>query len=162
MDYRPAVDEIAFAGNRFAAVVEQYQQTPEVMALLAKLNEAVLSLPQKKIGDNSKPEIPRVEPKPSAADATVPTAEVLAQLDSLQADAATRVAHALAKNAELDAYREVLTHYITVLDQLDQSMRSLQIAAEQAQPTIPQGADLERAVILLREAYVKYKDIGKE
>ena len=162
MDYRPAVDEIAFAGNRFADVAEQFEQTQDVATTLAKLNADLLTLPQKMIGDKSKPEIPKVEPKPSPAGAPAPTADVLAQLESLQADAAARIGRALAKNAELDAYREVLTHYVTLLDQLDQNMRALQIAAEQAQPNIPQGADLERTVILLREAYMKYKDIGKE
>jgi len=162
MDYRPAVDEIAFVGNRFADVTEQFQQTQDVTTTLAKLNADLLTLPQKVIGDKSKPEIPKVEPKSSPAGAPAPTVEVLAQLESLQSDAAARIGHALAKNAELDAYREVLTHYIALLDQLEQNMRALQIAAEQAQPTIPQGGDLERTVILLRQAYMKYKDIGKE
>jgi hypothetical protein len=68
----------------------------------------------------------------------------------------------LAKDAELDAYREVLSAYVGLLNQLERSMHALQVAAEQAQPGIPQGADLERTVILLRQAYIAYKDKSTE
>ncbi len=67
-----------------------------------------------------------------------------------------------AKDAELNAYRDVLNAYLALLDQLEHSMRGLQAAAEQAQPGIPQAADLERTVILLREAYIAYKDKRKD
>jgi len=158
-EYRHLLTGVAEAGNSFADLCEQFQQTPEVSTILADLNNQVIKIPRRPGGAFAvKPVAPKVSPSSAAA----PTPEAIAQLTSLQADAAARVAQALAKDAELDAYRQVLTHYVDLLDKLEQSMRGLQIAAEQAQPAIPQGADLERTVILLRQAYIRYKDIGKE
>jgi hypothetical protein len=160
LEYQPMVDRINKVGIRFATVAEQFQPTPEIASALNGLNREVSSLPP--ISLDSGPSSPALKPvELRSADAGAPalTPEALVQLKSLQADAAALVAQALAKDAELDAYRQVLTHYVEMLDQLDQSMRALQLAAEQAQPAFPQGADLERTVILLREAYIKYKDM---
>ncbi len=158
-EYEPVVDEVNEAGKRFVAVAKQFQQTPEVVSTLEALNASVSRLPAQKVGTATQPAMNPVTLKPPAAGAPPPTPEALVQLQSLQADAAALVAQALAKDAELDAYRQVLTHYVEMLNQLDQSMRALQLAAEQAQPAFPQAAELQRTVILLREAYIKYKDM---
>ena len=66
-----------------------------------------------------------------------------------------------AKDDELNAYRQVLIAYLALLNELERSLWNLQLAAEQAQPAIPSAVELERAVILLREAYMAYQDKGK-
>lgn len=159
MEYDPIVDEIGDVRNRFAAVAAKFQPTPDVMTALDNLNQELALLPREPGGAFP---IDPVALKPASGSAPPPAPDTVAQLQGMTTDVKGLVSRAVAKDAELDAYREVMTHYVSLLNQLEQSMRALQSAAEQAQPTIPPASDLERTVILLREAYMKYKDIGKE
>jgi hypothetical protein len=158
-EYRPAVTEVADTRNRAARLAAPFQPTAEVEEVLSEVNACVSSLPRRSDGS---PAVKPIEPQAAGGSPPAPTAEALVQLKSLQAECATRAARALALHAELRAYRDVLTRYVQVLNQLDMSMRALQVAAEQAQPAVPQGAELEHTVILLRQAYITYKDMRKE
>lgn len=160
LEYDAIVRLVRQTGRRFVSLGNEFQPAPAVENELNALNAQISRLPSEKADGST---IRIVEPftlKPVGA-APIPP-EGLAQLKSLEADASALVVRALAKDAELDAYREVLANYVVLLGQLEQSMRALEAAAMQAQPGIPQAADLQRAVILLREAYITYKDMGKE
>lgn len=161
LEYQPAVDAVSEARNHFAMLANQFQAAPEIYVELSGLNAAIARLPVQRVGTSTVKALDGLTLKPVAGAAQI-SPEGLAQLRSLRADASALVDRASASDAELDAYQEVLTTYVGLLNQLEQSMRALEAAALQAQPGIPQAADLQRTVILLREAYITYKDMGKE
>lgn len=143
-------------GVRMAELAASFQASRDADAALAAFNADVEKLPVLTGG------VRLVTPVKSATRATVPlTPEAKAQIASLSQDGRTQLAKVAAKDDELNAYRQVLIAYLALLSELERSLRSLQVAAEQAQPGIPSAADLERAVILLREAYMAYQDKGK-
>lgn len=151
-EYDPLVDEVAAIARRFISLSADLQDTAEVQGARKRLNDALARLPH----SGSGLPVALVQAK---AGTTGPAAAQVAELQNLAADASGLVAQALAKDAELEAYRQVLAAYVGLLDRLEQSMDALLLATEQAQPAIPRGEDLQRAVIMLREAFIAYKDM---
>jgi hypothetical protein len=145
-------------GARLAELTAAFQANREADAAIAAFNTEVERLPVLSGGARL------VSPVkvPAQRGAAPMSTEAKAHMTSLAQDAKAQLGQVAAKDDELTAYRQVLVAYLALLNQLEQSLRGLQMAAEQAQPSIPQGADLERAVILLREAYMAYKDKGKD
>ncbi|MBP1686341.1 MAG: hypothetical protein H6Q33_2484 [Deltaproteobacteria bacterium] len=145
-------------GTRLSELVSAYQASRDADAAIAAFNADVERLPVLRGG------VRLVFPlkSPSQRGTNPLTPDVAAQIATLAQDAKAQVAKVMAKDDELTAYRQVLIAYLGLLNQLEHSLRGLLAAAEQAQPGIPQGADLERAVILLRQAYMAYKDKGKD
>ena len=157
LELDPIQDSANAAGRRLAALAESFQANRDVDDSLKQLNTDMGRLP---LQSDGKPLVVPLAITKHGAGALTP--EARAQIGSLTGEMKAQVSRMLAKDAELDAYREVLSAYVGLLNQLERSMRALQVAAEQAQPGIPQGADLERTVILLRQAYIAYKDKSKE
>ena len=151
--YQPIVDSVALPKEKFSELASQLKKTPALERALATLNAEIAKLPS---STRDKPALEPVKVKFGDGSATP---EQLEQLRTYTSQARDSVAKALAKNAELDAYGDVLTAYKGLLNQLEQSMRNLQVAASQSRPTIPRGEELQRSVILLREAYDSYKDM---
>jgi hypothetical protein len=128
------------------------QDSPEIQRSRQALNAQLARLPALSSGK------PRVAPVEASTGTTAPTATQVEQLESLTTATTGLVADALAKDAELAAYEEVLAAYLALLNQVETSMQGLQMAAAQARPGIPSGDKLQAAVIALREAYIAYKD----
>lgn len=143
-------------GVRMAELAASFQASREAEAAVAALNADVEKLPVLAGGVRLVAPV-KAAPRGSAA----LTPEAKAQIASLSQDGRAQLAKVAAKDDELNAYRQVLVAYLALLAELERSLRNLQLAAEQAQPGIPSAADLERAVILLREAYMAYQDKGK-
>ena len=151
--YQPLVDSVASTTEKFSELASQFKKTPALEQELATLNAEIAKLP------SATPDKPNLEPVKVKFGTSTATPEQLAQLSTYTSQAGDFVAKALAENAELDAYGDVLTAYKGLLNQLEQSMRNLLVAASQSRPTIPRGEELQRSVILLREAYDSYKDM---
>lgn len=139
---------------RLAELMATFQANRDADAAVAALNADIDRLPVLAGGVRLVSPVKVASPRGSAP----LSAEARAQLTSLVQDAKQQLDQVAGKDEELNAYRQVLVAYLALLNQLELSLRGLQMAAEQAQPSIPQAADLERAVILLREAYMAYKD----
>ena len=151
--YNPVVDSVADTTAKFSELASQLQKTPALDQALTTLNAEIAKLP------SSTRDKPALEPVTVSFGNGAATPEQLEQLRTYTAQARDSVAKALEENAELDAYADVLTAYKGLLNQLEQSMRNLQVAASQSRPTIPRGEELQRSVLLLREAYDSYKDM---
>lgn len=143
-------------GVRLADLAASFQASREADAAIATFNAEVEKLPVLAGGVRLVTPV-KAAPRGNA----VLTPEAKAQIASLAQDGRAQLAKVAAKDDELNAYRQVLIAYLALLNELERSLRNLQVAAEQAQPAIPSAADLERAVILLREAYMAYQDKGK-
>lgn len=141
-----------------AGLAAGFQASGEIDGKIADLRTEIELLPVLAGGRR----LVRVPELPAQRGGAALTPAAKTQMLSLAQDATAQVARVAAKDDELIAYRQVLVAYVVMLDQLEHSMRALQIAAEQAQPAIPQGADLQRVVVLLREAYITYRDKRKE
>lgn len=146
------------SGQRLAELASAFQANRDADAALAAFNADIERLPVLSGGTRLVSPARVASPRGSAP----MSPEAKAQLASVAQDAKVQLGQVAAKDDELNAYRQVLIAYLVLLNQLELSLRGLQLAAEQAQPVIPQGADLERAVILLREAYMAYKDKGRD
>ncbi len=143
-------------GVRLADLAASFQASREADAAMASFNADVERLPMLVGG------VRLVAPVKSVPRGTATLSpEAKAQIASLAQDGKTQLGKVAAKDDELNAYRQVLIAYLALLNELERSLRNLQIAAEQAQPAIPSAADLERAVIMLREAYMAYQDKGR-
>ncbi len=143
-------------GVQMADLAASFLSSREADAALASFNAEADKLPQLAGG------VRLVAPVKAAPRGTAAlTPEAKAQIASLAQDGRSRLARVAAKDDELNAYRQVLIAYLALLNELERSLRNLQVAAEQAQPAIPSAVELERAVILLREAYMAYQDKGK-
>lgn len=153
LEYLPVVDSVAQTTQKFGELASQFKKTPALEQALTTLNAEIAKLP------SSTRDKPALEPVTVSFGDGSATPEQLEQLRTYTAQARDSVAKALEENAELDAYADVLTAYKGLLNQLEQSMRNLQVAASQSRPTIPRGEELQRSVILLREAYDSYKDM---
>jgi hypothetical protein len=157
LELGPLVDAANATGRDILASAGRFQATPEIDDALKQLNTAIDRVPFETTETRLVREVRIKQHGPGA-----PTPEVRVQILTLVREATAQAGKVAAKDAELRAYRDVLNAYLALLDQLEHSMRGLQAAAEQAQPGIPQAADLERTVILLREAYMTYKDKRKD
>jgi hypothetical protein len=157
LELAPSQDSANETGRRIVALAGGFQASPEVDDWLNQLNTDMGRLP---VDSNAKPLVFPLKIAKHGAGTLTP--EARAQIGSLAGEMKAQMSKMLAKDAELEAYRELLSAYVGLLNQLERSMRALQVAAEQAQPGIPQAADLERTVILLRQAYIVYKDKSKE
>ena len=143
-------------GVRLGELAASFQASREAEAAIAAFNAEADKLPQLTGGVRLVAPV-KVAPRGPAA----PTPEARAQIGTLSQDGKAQLAKVAAKDDELNAYRQVLIAYLALLNELERSLRNLQVAAEQAQPAIPSTVELERAVILLREAYMAYQDKGK-
>jgi hypothetical protein len=143
-------------GVRLGELAASFQASREAEAAIAAFNAEADRLPQLAGGVRLVAPL-KVSPRGTA----VPTPEARAQIATLSQDGKAQLAKVAAKDDELNAYRQVLIAYLALLNELERSLRNLQVAAEQAQPAIPSAVELERAVILLREAYMAYQDKGK-
>jgi len=145
-------------GKRLVALVSSFQASRDVDDRIETLNVDIALLP---VLPRETPLVPPLKVPPQRGSAAL-TPEARAQVGSLVQDMTAQIGKVAAKDDELNAYRQVLESYVRLLNQLEHSMRGLQTAAEQAQPSIPQAADLQRIVIQLREAYMIFKDKAKE
>jgi hypothetical protein len=143
-------------GARLGDLAASFQASRDADAAIAAFNAEAEKLPQLAGGVRLGAPV-KVVPRGTAA----PTPEAKAQLATLAQDGKAQLAKVAAKDDELNAYRQVLIAYLGLLNELERSLRRLQVATEQAQPALPSAAELERAVILLREAYMAYQDKGK-
>ncbi len=151
LEYQPLLDQVAASAGEFEELSVNLRGTAEVRGAAAALNAELARIPLTQAG---KAPINMVKvPGGTAA----PTQQRMAALDALIERTREQVGRALEKNAELDAYREVLRAYLGLLGQLEQALRDLQLAAQESRPTIPRGDELQRAVILLRETYISYR-----
>ena len=157
LELGPILDAANATGRNLVVLAGSFQATREIDDALKQLNAQMDRLPLQIDDTRLVSALVIKQHGPSA-----PTPEAKAQIGSLAREASEQIGRVAAKDAELNAYRDVLNAYLALLSQLEHSMRGLQAAAEQAQPGIPQAADLERTVILLREAYIAYKDKRKE
>jgi hypothetical protein len=143
-------------GVQLGELAASFQASREADAAIAAFNADVEKLPVLAGG------VRLVAPvKPAQRGTAALTPEAKAQLASLAQDGRAQLARVAATDDEINAYRQVLIAYLALLNELERSLRNLQLAAEQAQPAIPSAAELERAVILLREAYMAYQDKRK-
>jgi hypothetical protein len=143
-------------GVRLGELAASFQASREADAAMAAFNSDVEKLPVLAGGVRLVAPV-KVVPRGNLP----PTPEARAQIAGLAQDGKAQLAKVAAKDDELNAYRQVLIAYLALLNELERSLRNLQVAAEQAQPAIPSAVELERAVILLREAYMAYQDKGK-
>jgi hypothetical protein len=143
-------------GVRLGELAASFQASREADAAMAAFNGDVEKLPVLTGGVRLVAPV-KVAPRGNSP----PTPEARAQIAGLAQDGKAQLAKVAAKDDELNAYRQVLIAYLALLNELERSLRNLQLAAEQAQPAIPSAVELERAVILLREAYMAYQDKGK-
>jgi len=152
-----ALADAAFETEKLlAGLLAQLQASPEIDKQITELNDAIKLLPVRP-GETLTPLVPTL---PARRGSAALTPEAKAQINSLIMEAKDRIAKVAAKDDELNAYTKVLGAYVALLNQLEHSMRGLQMAAELAQPGIPPSEDLERIIVLLREAYIAYKDKG--
>lgn len=150
LEYRPLLDEVRVRAKRVGKVLPDVAKPDELVEPVQKLNARLAALP---LNAERMPPVAALELDLTVV-GTQPSAGVLEALD----EATVACDKALAKNQALHAYRDVLVAHVALLDQLGQSLAALRAAAEQAQPTIPRGEDLRRKVIMVREAYIAYKD----
>lgn len=150
LEYRPLLSDVRARTRRIAKALPEIAKPDELVEPVQKFNARLAALP---LNADSKAPIALLELDLNAV-GSQPSAGLLEALD----EAAAACDKALAKNEALHAYRDVLVAHVALLDQLGQSLAALRVAAEQAQPTIPRGEDLRRKVIMLREAYIAFKD----
>lgn len=150
LEYRPLLSDVRARAKRIGKLLPQTAKADELVEPVQKFNARLAALPLNTDG--------AAPVAPLELDVNVVGTQASgAALEALE-EATTAADQALAKNEALHAYRDVLVAHVALLDQLGQSLAALRMAAEQAQPTIPHGDDLRRKVIMLREAYIAYKD----
>lgn len=151
LEYRPLLSDVRARAKRIAKTLPEADKPEELVEPVQKLNARLAALPLNADGKAPIPPLPLLDLNVFGSQ---PAAATLEALD----EAAAACDKALAKNEALRAYRDVLVAHVALLDQMGQSLAALRTAADQAQPTIPRGEDLRRKVIMLREAYIAYKD----
>jgi len=152
LEYDPLVDQVATSADEFEEIAAKLRGSTEVRSAVAAMNAELRRIP---LTQGGKPPIAPVKDPSGAAAATQRNVAALERLVDKTRD---QVARVLDKNAELDAYQAVLSAYLDLLGQLEQSLRDLQLAAQESRPAIPRGDELQRAVILLRETYISYQN----
>jgi len=152
LEYQPLLDQIGSSAQEFEKMAAMLRDSADVRREVAALNEVLDRIPRTPGGK------PPIEPVKSPGGTASATPQRMAELQALVNRTNEQVSRALDKNAELDAYQEVLRAYLDLLRQLEQALRDLQLAAQESRPAIPRGDELQRAVILLRETYISYRD----
>lgn len=152
LEYQRIVDKVSDAKRNFDNLSSHYPLSDDIRRRRDEIRTALAKLPKDDSGN------PAVNPpsNTSGADAVTPASE--SQMESLKNEALKQVDLALQKNKELFAYRDVLTAYVGILNQMASSIQSLQVAAETGKaPSLPSDEVL-KAVISLRQTYLTYKE----
>jgi len=154
LDFQPILDAISEQADLFDAALSGLDAADVTDHAIARFNAALDKLPRRSDGK------PAVEPSKRANGGTgTPTAAQLDGINRLITDTEELVARAVALDAELERYEQVLVRYGDLFRQLQGSLGALRAAAAETRPSLPRDENLQRSVILLREALAAYKDL---
>ena len=81
----------------------------------------------------------------------------LGQLEQIRDDLKQNVEAAKAKTTELNNYQTMLVSYVKLINQVDQSLQTLERAVDSATVRIPSSESLVAAYVELRQAMQTYR-----
>ena len=152
LEYQGIVDKVSDAKRRFDKLSSQYVLSDNIRKMREQITNALAKLPK---GNNGQP---AVNPPSNTTGTTALTPASESQMETLKEDVVNQVDLALQKNKELFAYRDTLTAYVNLLNQMANSIQTLQVAAETGNaPSLPSD-DVLKAVIDLRRTYLTYRE----
>jgi len=149
-----ATDRLTDVSRQLALVLKTVARSDTIDAQVARANAARRRVP---VGPEERDFAP-IAHSPGSGNADAVVESQISQLvDSIEsaADEAVRV------NERLNAYQALLAAYVKLLNQLDESLITLERAAAETRPTLPTTSELKSTVLELQKTYEAYRAKGK-
>ena len=159
-EYRQIFFDIRNSVRQFRELAARFQATADVQAIVVATSSALATLPVSPERSAMVDEFKGVADALGKPPAGAAAADALAfdKLQRLRDEINDAVQRALAKNGELTRYGEVLVNYGVLLTRTERSLKAVEDAANNPSRSEPPSDELLKSVILLRQAFLKYRE----